>query len=87
MSTNTRSTNARSAIAPCGHPGHHVIGQYVECDQKCHTKVSEIGATPAFLSCPSCTSFEIAPFDEVSMAGYLNVWHCWKCGAVWGTNP
>lgn len=31
----------RRGIAPCGHPGEHIVGNYVRCDKGCDDAVPE----------------------------------------------
>lgn len=44
-------SNGKPATAPCGHPGRHVIGSYVECLAACHK-----------LKCSHCGGSSFSPF-------------------------
>ena len=83
----------RPATAPCGHPGHHVVGNYVACDLKCDADRDNDGvpvevdaeSTPRISfaeRCPYCGSHEIEPF-VAHYFGTVNGKHCLPCGKVW----
>jgi len=63
----------RLATAPCGHPGEHVIGQYVQC---LIPGCSGLAAP----RCDRCGSDRIEPFVSSGLpAGAV---HCIPCGRV-----
>ena len=82
--------NGKPAIAPCGHPGEHVVGQYIRCLTKgCDglpPEPDEFGfelveeATkdlcPDFLCRSSDVEAFSAPFTPFTM-------HCNACGKCW----
>ena len=79
--------DGRKALAPCGHFGEHVVGQYVQC-LECDAIPEEIDPeeTPKLLfrdlfddeECPKCRSLDIEEF-----VFHGSKMHCLGCGAVW----
>lgn len=64
----------RLVTAKCGHPGQHVVGQYVEC------LIPNCDGLPCAERC-KCGSSKVEPF----VASHLppDTRHCVDCGAVW----
>jgi hypothetical protein len=82
--------------APCGHPGRHVIGTYVQCLHGCDAPEPDdddfgflIDEEITAEHCMKCGSSDVEDFalDPVYYAlnpGALIVTgHCNQCGAVW----
>lgn len=73
--------DGRIGLAPCGHLGRHVVGNYVQCptcDREAVPVAVEVEITEPIFRCPRCTSSLVEPFTIASAT-----WHCWNCGAVW----
>lgn len=71
-------------LAPCGHPGEPIIGQFVNC--KTCNNVPELvldeETTEPFVfakRCPDCNSIDVAVFD---VDGNTEHDHCWTCGKI-----
>jgi len=86
--------NGRKGIAPCGHPGEAVIGQYYQCP-KCD--VNKLDYTPDWeiktleiTKCPNCGSFDVDEDFQLDPMFYffnpgvsqLNK-RCENCGHCW----
>lgn len=78
-------------VAPCGHRGEHIIGQYVQCLQGCEVYADD---APTVECCPRCGSGDID--DEYQLDPLYLQWNpmaerfdrrCFECGALWSTDP
>lgn len=66
--------SGKRAVAPCGHEGQHIVGQFVACDRGCDGMMQS--------RCPRCGSSDIAAFEAPALPPGLK--HCLPCGKVWG---
>lgn len=83
--------NGKKTKAPCGCPGEHVFGNYIECLKKCDksgvpkgviTETTEKFFVAPLRRCPFCNSDEVDEFGAISSASG-DVWfHCWACSKV-----
>lgn len=83
--------NGKLAIAPCGHIGEFVVGQFVQCLTKgCDGlppgDFSDDDVTPTLnlfdiFNCTKCQSTDTKPFPHASFSPGL--YHCIDCGNVW----
>lgn len=80
-----RIPSGRIGVAPCGHRGEHVVGQYVQCLEGC-----EVPIEPEIETCPICGDDDV-DLDYELPAEYL-YWNptsirfnrrCNECGRVW----
>lgn len=78
----------KAGVAPCGHPGFHVVGNYVQCASGCDrvakpadfedevsTEEIDFALVPESHVCPRCGSGNSSDFG----AGLRN---CLACGKV-----
>lgn len=86
-------TNGRRGIAPCGHEGEYVVGQYVACPACDHADAVTDGVdfdleetTNELPRCPHCGSLSVEDFDTGGFFGYAGIGagtlHCIDCGRV-----
>jgi hypothetical protein len=81
--------NGKRGIAPCGHPGEAVIGQYYKCLSGCDSGNFE-EPTVDILQCRWCgslrvdTDFEVDPMFYLFNPGIppINA-RCIDCGKCW----
>lgn len=74
-------SEGKKGTAPCGHPGTHVVGNYVQCDIGCDRsgvpkRVEPETTEPLFVAvkvCPHCRSYNTD--RQVGV-----VWKCMTCG-------
>lgn len=80
-------SQGKRGIAPCGHPGVYVIGQYVQCMSKCETTAA---SAPPVEHCPSCGDDDVD--QEYELDAIFLMWNpgatrfsrrCWECGHLW----
>ena len=64
----------RLTTAPCGHPGQHLIGQYVEC------LVPNCDGLAGRPKCSRCGSDKVEPFVAMNIPDGAT--HCLPCGHV-----
>ena len=65
----------RLVTAACGHPGQHVVGQYVEC------LVPGCDGLAGVARCKKCQSSKIEPFNAPLLPP--GAMHCVPCGHAW----
>jgi hypothetical protein len=84
--------NGKKGIAPCGHPGEAVIGQYYQCSRGCDDlKDEEI--TLDIPQCKCCGSYNVDEDFQVDPMFYLFNpgipvvdTRCNACGKCWTRN-
>lgn len=65
--------------APCGHPGRHVIGQYVSCDRCDRLSVPEhVDDRHTEPMCDKCGSHRVRVWPDMMVDG-RNLWFCDDC--------
>lgn len=62
----------KPGLAPCGHMGFHVFGNYVACPI-CDAPKPKTAAAPARPKCPHCGKTCTEPFRTDA---FKDVWHC-----------
>ena len=86
--------DGKKGVAPCGHPGEAVIGQYYKCLKGCDELDGETwdDITLDFPKCPACGSFKIDDdFQVHPLFYYYNPGHkfvdrrCLDCGKCWSS--
>ncbi len=76
--------SGKITTAPCGCPGRHVFGQYVECLAGCDRDVSD--GVPRRVEpehtrpiCTNCGSSDVAEYTGMSAVLGKELWHCKRC--------
>lgn len=65
------TTSGKVGTAPCGHPGEHVIGNYVACGVRCHVRPT----------CRNCGSTDrVQNIQPIGWEG--KHWACLRCSVV-----
>ena len=83
--------NGKIGIAPCGHQGEAVVGQYYHCLEGCDDVDFRIEIdTPVIVEqCPKCQSINTEPYGVDPLYYLYNpglaiiTCHCINCGACW----
>ncbi len=72
----------RKGIAPCGHPGSYIIGQFIKCDQGCDNAIpTYIDPEKTKRLCIHCGSIRIEIFPDFALNG-KDIYYCNNCHRV-----
>jgi hypothetical protein len=82
--------NGKRGVAPCGHPGEAVIGQYYKCLRGCDSAINWDDITLEIPKCENCGSLDIdEDFELDPMFYFFNPGspkidtRCNHCGSCW----
>lgn len=78
------ATLGRVGLAPCGHPGVAIIGQYYACSVGCDAVSDgvpiEVKDKLTTVLCSYCGSDQVERWDVAFTHDDMDLWHCNACG-------
>jgi len=67
---------SKPRLAPCGHPGVPVVGNYVQCP-RCDAMPNRDQVDPSrYVMCPACRTLDVA---RTVALGSVQRWSCNQC--------
>lgn len=68
--------SVRQTLAPCGHPGTRVVGDYVHCP-RCDVMPNRTQLDPSrYVMCPACRTLDVI---QIAPRGNASWWKCNQC--------